>query len=706
MYRASHPSSFIATVAAQSSYSFTLCNTIKVMKLTVRPHLNHRSTLWSAALLLVILTVMSGCAPSTPRFPPMRANLCTDLSQEQDLSHIASRAQNHLVAYRAENQRAYRDALRKLRVAREQSERQQTKTEKSLYIAQGDRFPSISLDNSELSKTSLRLDPSLRRHDVVSIDKIAISPKNKQVAVITKTRFSDTPLLLILDSKGLVRRTVRLPVYDILWADDQNLIISTGTLQPDRVYSIRGDDALLELQHSARPGQPLVLSRSRTGTLFSIEERSAEHNTLTIFDSKTPQRKILQLQAPLAGSRCEYFNHQVVCLSFSNNPQGDIVAFSPENPTEQTLIKRGTDNTILQGIDADEHTFVVFARENDHSTLYAYQSLTTTPQKIPSSTPTSSFSSGPKISPREPVMIAIRSPLFPTTFVSIDKLSSLGVSHLSKPTFCSACREELLYAEAADGTLVPISLITPQAPKGLLIKAYGSYGVSLTPEYSIDTRALLESGIALAFIHVRGGGERGHTWHIEGSGANKLRGMSDLRVATRRVQNHLGLKANVTIGTGTSAGGWLMIRTALEDPKLFSALILEAPLIEPSLGTSHPTTFEIDSLEWHVSDKHSYSTNLSEYHSANLFPRVLALLPLRDSVIPASKTLTWLNQLGCTQTRSVQDFIYIDYGGEHSHASSAEAQTTWEALKHIFMHSVVAEARVESEQTSPINEGV
>ena len=672
------------------------------MKSPVRTRLNYHYASWSYVVLLVILSITSGCAPSTPRFPPMRANLCINLSQDQDLSHIVSRAQSHLSAYRAENQRAYRDALRKLHGIKKQSERQKTKREKRLYIAQGDRFPSISLDDSEL----LRLDPSLRRHDVMSVEKIAISPQQQRVAVITKTRFSDTPLLLILDSKGLVRRTIRLPVYDILWTDDHNLIISTGTLQPDRVYSIRGDDELLELKHSARPGQPLLLSRNRTGRIFSIEERGAKHNTLTIFDFKTPRTKLIELESSLAGSRCEYFDNQVACLSFSNNLHGDLVAFPPENPTEQTLIKRGTDNVILQGIDADEHTLVVFVRENDNSTLYTYQSLTTEPQRIRSATSTSSFLAGPKISPTEPVMIAIRSPLFPTTFVSIDTISSRGVSHVSKPTFCSGCREELLYAKASDETLVPISLITPKAPKGVLIKAYGSYGVPLTPEYSIDNRALLESGIALAFIHVRGGGERGHAWHIAGSGTDKLQGMRDLNIATRTVQNHLGLKADVTLGLGTSAGGWLMIRTALENPQLFAALILEAPLIEPSLGDSPLTTFNLDSLEWHASEKHSYSTNLKDYKSAHLFPRVLTLLPLRDSVIPASTTLAWLNELACIKARPVQDFIYVDYGGEHSHASSAEAQTTWEALTHIFIHSVVTEAHVEPEQTRPIGEEV
>ena len=73
---------------------------------------------------------------------------------------------------------------------------------------------------------------------------------------------------------------------------------------------------------------------------------------------------------------------------------------------------------------------------------------------------------------------------------------------------------ERLHAVAADGTRVPISLVarrdTPRdgsAP--LLLYGYGSYGHSVSVNFSSNRVSLLDRGVIYAVAHVRGGGELG-----------------------------------------------------------------------------------------------------------------------------------------------------------------------------------------------------
>jgi oligopeptidase B len=86
----------------------------------------------------------------------------------------------------------------------------------------------------------------------------------------------------------------------------------------------------------------------------------------------------------------------------------------------------------------------------------------------------------------------------------------------------SAYVTERLWATATDGTQIPISIVrrrdTPvdgSAP-GLLY-GYGSYEVSVHPEFRTSRLSLLDRGFVFAMAHVRGGGEMGRPWYEAGS---------------------------------------------------------------------------------------------------------------------------------------------------------------------------------------------
>ena len=74
-----------------------------------------------------------------------------------------------------------------------------------------------------------------------------------------------------------------------------------------------------------------------------------------------------------------------------------------------------------------------------------------------------------------------------------------------------------VHATSADGVQVPMTLIRKSDARGpqlTLLEAYGSYGISLLPEFAPRTIVLLQEGATTATCHVRGGGELGEPWRI------------------------------------------------------------------------------------------------------------------------------------------------------------------------------------------------
>jgi prolyl oligopeptidase len=145
------------------------------------------------------------------------------------------------------------------------------------------------------------------------------------------------------------------------------------------------------------------------------------------------------------------------------------------------------------------------------------------------------------------------------------------------PAFDAArFRAEEIYATAADGTHVPLSVITPAGavrPRPMLLDAYGSYGISELPLFSPRIVSLPDAGAAYAECHVRGGGELGEAWRLGGKDANKPNTWRDfIACAETLIQKGYTTREQLTI-QGTSAGGITVGRAATEKPELFAGAI-------------------------------------------------------------------------------------------------------------------------------------
>ena len=135
-----------------------------------------------------------------------------------------------------------------------------------------------------------------------------------------------------------------------------------------------------------------------------------------------------------------------------------------------------------------------------------------------------------------------------------------------------------IYAPAADGTPIPVSVIyrksiTLNGQSPTLVNAYGAYGVTPNPAFLPRALAFLDQGGVLATAHVRGGGEYGHAWHEGGRLLSKPNTWRDLIAACEELIR-LGYTRKEKLAIqGGSAGGITVGRAMTERPDLFAAVI-------------------------------------------------------------------------------------------------------------------------------------
>lgn len=148
------------------------------------------------------------------------------------------------------------------------------------------------------------------------------------------------------------------------------------------------------------------------------------------------------------------------------------------------------------------------------------------------------------------------------------------------------------FATSYDGTRVPISIISK---KGIardgshptIIYGYGSYGLSLDPNYQPAWRAWFEQGGIMTVVHMRGGGEYGDAWHRGGQKQWKINTMFDFLAGAHYMIDQGYTQRRYLVANGRSAGGIVMGGALTLDPGLFRVVL-------DDVGVSDTLRFETE----------------------------------------------------------------------------------------------------------------
>ena len=188
--------------------------------------------------------------------------------------------------------------------------------------------------------------------------------------------------------------------------------------------------------------------------------------------------------------------------------------------------------------------------------------------------------------------------------------------------------------KAADGAMIPLSIMYKKGTvldgsNVCLLEGYGSYGITIDPNFSILTNALVTKGAVFAVAHVRGGGEKGQSWYKGGYKTTKPNTWKDFNACAMYLIDQKYTVPAKLGGWGTSAGGILITRAITERPDLFAAVLCNVgcanalrlefsangPINIPEFGTVKDETeckalYEMDGLQ-HIVAGTSYPAVLS-----------------------------------------------------------------------------------------------
>ena len=223
---------------------------------------------------------------------------------------------------------------------------------------------------------------------------------------------------------------------------------------------------------------------------------------------------------------------------------------------------------------------------------------------------------------------------------------------------------ERIWATARDGTKVPVSLVHHKDFKrdgkaALLQYAYGSYGNSVDPRFSVSVPSLLDRGVVYAIAHIRGGQEMGRHWYEDGKLLKKINTFTDFIDVTEHLVKEGYAAPDRVAAAGGSAGGLLIGAVANMAPQDYAVMNAGVPFVDvvtTMLDTSIPlTTNEYD--EWGNPENpefYNYMLSYSPYDQvkAQAYPALYVDTGLWDSQVQYWEPAKWVAKLRATGTGS------------------------------------------------------
>ncbi len=259
-------------------------------------------------------------------------------------------------------------------------------------------------------------------------------------------------------------------------------------------------------------------------------------------------------------------------------------------------------------------------------------------------------------------------------------------------------RTERLWAVAADGTEVPVSVVyrPDQRPaeggSPLLLYGYGSYGASMDAGFSSLRLSLLDRGFVYAIAHIRGGEEMGRSWYEDGKLLNKKNTFTDFIAAAEHLAAEGYADPDRIYAMGGSAGGLLMGAVFNLRPDLWGGVVAQVPFVDvvtTMLDASIPlTTFEWD--EWgdpREREYYDYMLSYSPYDNveAKDYPHMLVTTGLHDSQVQYWEPAKWVARLRAKKTDGNLLLLKTNMSAGHGGASGRFDRYRETALVYAFL---------------------
>lgn len=261
------------------------------------------------------------------------------------------------------------------------------------------------------------------------------------------------------------------------------------------------------------------------------------------------------------------------------------------------------------------------------------------------------------------------------------RLTRLKVQPVQGGYDASLYASERVWVTAPDGVKVPVSLVYRKdkrraGPQPLWLYGYGSYGTPSDPRFASARLSMLDRGVIYAIAHIRGGGDLGRRWYLDGKLAKKMNTFTDfVACAEALVQQGYTVPGQLIIHGG-SAGGLLVGAATNLRPDLFKAVVAQVPFVDvlnTMLDATLPLTTE-EYIEWGNPNKpaeYAWMRAYSPYDNLKpaAYPAILAKTAINDSQVPYWEAAKYVAKLRTLNTGGAPALFDINMTAGHGGAS-------------------------------------
>ena len=257
---------------------------------------------------------------------------------------------------------------------------------------------------------------------------------------------------------------------------------------------------------------------------------------------------------------------------------------------------------------------------------------------------------------------------------------------------------ERLECSSHDGRLIPLTITRHKKTKidgsaNLLLYGYGSYGSSMTPDFSSTKFSLIDRGIIWVTAHIRGGMERGMKWWKEGKLLNKKNTFEDYIYSAKYLIEKKYTSKGKIIGMGGSAGGLLMGAVVNQAPQLFLGIIMAVPFVDSlttNLDHSLPLTVgEFDEFgnAKDNKDHFDYIFSYAPYNNIKKmsYPNMLITTSLSDNRVLFDEPLKYTAKLRDLKTDDNILLLKTEMNAGHGGKSGRDGAIEEIALDYAFI---------------------
>lgn len=543
-----------------------------------------------------------------------------------------------------------------------------------------------------------------------NLNGISISEDNKWVSygVDTVSRRQYTIQIKNLETNEILPLKIENTTGGATWAsDNQTLFYSRKddvTLRPDRIYKHKlgtnpEDDSVVYFEKDDTFNVSVYKSKSKKYIIISSESTLTSEFQILLSATPDAKFKIFQKRTRELEYSISHYEDSFYILTNKDEATNFKVMKTPEDKTSkenwEDLIPHRED-VLLEGIDIFKDYLVVSERFDGLNKIRIMPWSGEGEYYLPFDLETYTAYTTTNIDfDTEILRYGYQSMAIPSSVIDFNMRTKektiLKEQEVLGGTFDkNNYTEERIWATAADGTKIPISMVYRKgvelnSKNPFLLYAYGSYGMTMEPYFSTTRLSLLDRGFIYAIAHIRGGEDMGRMWYEDGKLLKKKNTFTDFIDCSKHVIAEKYTSAEHLYAEGGSAGGLLMGAIINMNPELYNGVIAQVPFVDvvtTMLDETIPlTTGEYD--EWgnpNVKKYYDYMLSYSPYDNVKPqdYPNLYIATGLHDSQVQYWEPAKWVAKLRALKTNSNQLFFDVNMDAGHGGASGR-----FESLKEV-----------------------